>query len=313
MSRITYPLRFTERTNLFKQLKAKHDADAATSVLIPFVTAESIDLIADDKATDFAIVAHNLSKQAEKDAEKFSSERDRMFEPVFDDHKRCVQFLKKLFTSNVHRLGDWGVTVNNESRIEYPSDFQQRTLAIKLFINMHNTFAPGTSPLQPFLDENVIDLVANQTASNNALTAHADYMSRAAISEQQREERDTLFDPVMEHVRQCGAYLMHLFDTKPHKLGDWGFIIDNSPQATRIAKGEINPGQTKVLRNVAVESILANIGAVNLKIYKGIAPIGTPVILDPNQNFTVVRNYGTMTLVNESTTETGQYQGEFNP
>jgi hypothetical protein len=115
----------------------------------------------------------------------------------------------------------------------------------------------------------------------------------------------------MEHVHSIGGFLVQLYDTNPHKAGDWGFEIDDSPREEVIRKGTINPGQMKVIRNLAVGSIMTNKGTVSLKIHKGETAGSTPVTLDPNQKFVIARGFGMMTMQNESPDMEGTYEAEF--
>ena len=105
---------------------------------------------------------------------------------------------------------------------------------------------------------------------------------------------------------------MGLFSETPHKAGQWGFIIDDSPQADKIRVGEINPGATKTIRNLVVGKILKNIGPAPFNLYSGDQAIGTAHVLNPGASFTVVRGFGIMTVINTSDSSKAVYEGEFN-
>src|SRR5439155_2564381 len=97
MSHLNYSSEFSGTTKLFKLLKAKHDADFAGpgSVLTAFLAQQGIDLGADDTDVDAAITADGKFSAKEKEAEKLREVRDRLFNPVFDQYRGMVQFLKK--------------------------------------------------------------------------------------------------------------------------------------------------------------------------------------------------------------------------
>ena len=58
MARVVLPINFDEQTKLFNQIKAKHDADGAGSVLNMLLIEQNIDLTADDAARAAAVDAN---------------------------------------------------------------------------------------------------------------------------------------------------------------------------------------------------------------------------------------------------------------
>ena len=126
MARINFPNEFAAVVKLFGKVKSKDDADAASSVIKPYMTEQGIDLAADETAMTAAVAANDAFDEAAKDAEKLSEQRDNLFDVPWKDTEGCVQFLKKLFRNNVSKLGDWHITVDGRGRINYPSDFSAR-------------------------------------------------------------------------------------------------------------------------------------------------------------------------------------------
>jgi hypothetical protein len=311
MARIKFPTELIKQYQLFTKMKAKHDADALTSVLIPFLTEQGIDLTDDENDTNTAAQLHLRFTQHEKDAEEQTEKRNHLFDPVFKNHRDCVQFLKKLYRGNVQRLGEWWVTVDNNNRIAYPPDFLGRLLAVGKFLQKYATYAPSTSPLEVFLTENNIDLAANATAINSAQAANDSAIDHNAQKEQLREERDTLFDPVAVHLRGIGEFLVGLFEKNPHKAGQWGFEIDSSPQADKIRNFKLSAGEIKTVINVALNSEVINTSAVTLFIKPKNKPNATPVALEPNKHFKVIFGYGGMAVQNGSNNADGSFEATF--
>mgnify|MGYP001293248814 CR=1 FL=1 len=311
MARINFPKRFAEKTSLQVKVKAKHDADALTSVLIPYIAEQGIDMTVDATATTNAVTANTNFQAAEKLSEELSQKRDNLFDKVFSDHEGEVQFLKKLFRNNVSKLGEWGVTVDNRGRIHYPPDFVGRAAAVQTFITKHNSFPVGTSPLKPYLDENGISLVTNKTNTTTASTAHNDFLTQDALKEQYVEQRDTLFAPVEAHIRGIGQFLIGLFHNAPKKAGQWGFVVDDSPQADKVRDGIVKFSSTKTLQQLAIGKDIINTGSIPLKLFKGKTAAGAPIVMNPGDKFTIVRGYGTSTLKDESATQDGTYEATF--
>ena len=312
MARINFPNEFAAVVKLFGKVKSKDDADAASSVIKPYVTEQGIDLAADETALTAAVAANDAFDAAAKDAEKLSEQRDNLFDVPWKDTEGCVQFLKKLFRNNVSKLGDWHITVDGRGRINYPSDFSARARLVLAFISKHSSYTPPTSPLQPYLDENDIDIARHKLDVEAAQVAHDDFVAADELKEMKREERDTTLAPLTTHVRGIGQFLVGLYDKNPKKAGAWDFEVDDSPQANKVRDGQVNPGATKTLINLVVGKVFRNIGSVPMNIYRGGSAEGTPVVLNAGASFTVVRGYGKMTIINPSDTTKAVYEGEFN-
>jgi hypothetical protein len=222
-----------------------------------------------------------------------------------------VQFLKKLYRNSVATLGAWGVTVDADDRVVYPTDFVGRQAVVIAFIAKHNSFVPGTSPLQPYLDENAIPLATEKTAAIEALTAHNDFLAQDNIREEKHMERDVTISPVATHLRGEGQFLVQLFHNIPKKANEWGFEIDDSPQGDVVREGIVPAAQSKVLRNLDVGKQFRNIGPTVLNIYPGDSQIGTATVVQAGGTFNVVRGFGVMTVLNPDNVHDGAYQAQF--
>jgi len=312
MARIRFPGTFAGIVKLFTDADAKHTAQPAPKTLQPYLDEQGIVMATDAAAvTDAAAASIDFGK-AEKKAEELSEKRDNLFTPVFRDHEGCVQFLKKLFRGNPQKLGDWGVTVDVRGRVVYPPDFAGRQAAVLVFIAKHNSFAPPTSPLQPYLEENIISLVTNKTDADNALIAHNDFLAQDALRELKRELRDITIAPIEAHLRGEGQYLVGLFANTPKKAGEWGFEVDDSPQADRTRDGVVNFASSKTLQQLALGSVLTVTGPVPMNLFSGKAIKGVPVVMNPGDKFIIVRGFGTSTLQNEDPAKDSSYEATFN-
>ncbi|MBK5286277.1 MAG: hypothetical protein JJE25_12830 [Bacteroidia bacterium] len=300
MARINFPGTFAGVVKLFGDIKKKHDADGASSVLILFLEEQAIDMDVDAQAVTDASEAHNDFEKHEKNMEELSEKRDNLFDEPFDDHRGCVQFLKKLFLKNNRKLGDWGVTVDGRGRVVYAKDFSGKAAEVLALIAKHDSFAPGSSPLQPFLNENDIDLAANETDVENAQTAHDDFVKAEKAKEQFRETRDLLIGPIGQHERGMGQFLIGLFPKAPKKAGQWGFVVDDSPRAKKKRIVLLQPGEIKTLYHAVMGSNLTLKKGTRASIYPGKAVNGTPVTINEGETFIIRRKFGTFTIKNES-------------
>jgi hypothetical protein len=312
MSRIKFPNIFAGIVKLFRDAKTKHDAQAAPKTLTPFLDEEAIVLADDLTAVDDAVTANSAFDVAGKEAEKQTRTRDNLFDPVWNEHEGCVQALKKLYRSNPQKLGDWGVAVDGGGRISYPADFVGRQGRVAAFIAKHESFPVGTSPLEPYLVENEIDLAANKTKNVDALTAHNAMITQDNIRETKRLERDTLMVPIEKHLRGMGQFLVRHFANNPKKASDWGFEVDDSPQDDKVRDGVVKFSSAKTLQQLALGEEIINTGSIPLKLYRGKEATGVPIVMNPGAKFTVVRGYGTSTLKNEDVSQDGSYEATFN-
>jgi len=314
MARILFPSRFADQVALVKKIRSKHVADGASSILTALFTENEIDINADSAAVTAADASHTFFSKHGKDAEKLFKERDRLFTPIFKEHRRMVQFLKGFYAKNIGKLGDWGVTVNGK-KIVYPTDVLGKIVAVIAFIDKHQSYATG-SPLEGFLADDLnadIDMAANETNSALAKTNHDNATQLNLDKETRRAERDALMvTPVADYII-TGNFLMNHYSTNPNKAGDWGFTVDTSPQGSKVRNGFINIGSDKVLRKLAVGGLLINNSEFNIEIFKGTSPAGTPVTLAPGKPFLIITGFGTLTIRNPDDEKKAFYQGVFLP
>ena len=311
MARINYPETFLRLIKLFFNIKARHDAQGADSPLIPFLAKQEIDIEADQTATNSAKTKDKLFDEKEREAEKLTMQRDKLFKPIFGWMKKELQFLKKFYVGNLKELGDWGVTVDDE-RIVYPPEFEELSQLFKDIKTMHESFAPvNTSPLQPFLLKYEIDLNAQLLKVSNAETSNNLRNQAQRDAEDLREDRDNFFNPVMEHMRLIGQYLKGLNIENPKELGDWGYEVDDSPRDPKYREATIAPGTTKVIRAIKLNSQVENTGTTDLMLHQGAVTVIRAAAtethnLPPEMRFTIKRGWGTISVENQNPTKEGK-------
>lgn len=304
MARIKYPKDFVRRADLFKDIKKKHDTDGGSSVLIPFLTQNSIDLATDNTNTDKAIEQDNLFGKADREGEEYTQARNNLFNPVMKNVKDELQFLKKLYVGNPKELGHWGATVDEE-RIVYPKHFLQRTQLLKDIKKRHDTLG-ATSPLNPFLVQNDIDMAADLADTIEAEKKHDKKEQAKRDAEMYSEKRDNLFDPVMENMRGIGQYLKGFFVNNPKELGHWGYTVDDSPRKPKQRTATIQANDQRTIKAIKLGSRVENTGEVELKLHKGKKSGIGAMDLPPQSSYEIVRGWGTITVVNTSPSKAGK-------
>jgi len=307
MSRIIYPEDFVEQTKLQADIRAKHNNDGAGSPLTTFLTAQNIDLEADFTTGQNALAQNTESKTKYRESEKLNESRDLKFKPVMRHLRGSIQFLKAYYGPNISTLGDWGVTVDNDDRIVYPSDFPSRYLLFKDFKAKHDSFAPGESPLDLYLTQQEIDLNVLDTAADEADTDHDDFITNSNDAEEATAQRNVLWEPVWEHVHQIGNFLKALFSANAKKLGQWGFRIDHSPRKPRLRKSTVLPQQQRKVTGLVIGRKLRNTGPVPIDVYNGKVIAGIPLIVQPNEEIAMLKGYSRIIVDNTSATETATF------
>lgn len=109
MSKIVIPEEFLKREKLFKDIKAKHAADGASSPLIQFDVAGISTKVTDARSY------HDQGEELSKKAEDFYEKRDIEMKFVMDELRRWAQFLKQIYRSNPRELGNWGYVVDDST------------------------------------------------------------------------------------------------------------------------------------------------------------------------------------------------------
>jgi len=224
MAQIKYPVEFIKRTDLFYSIDKKNTKDGDKSVLIPFLTEKEIDMAADKTTTDKAVAQHKEFEKLSKQSEDYTQLRKNTFTPVFNNLNKEVQYLKSLYRGNPKELGNWGITIDGTGTVVYPPSFEDKYDVFILFYQKHKEMG-DKSPLIPFLNENNINIDKDKTKADKADELNNQKIVAELSSKEASNERDILFEPIMEHIRGIGQFLKRLFPTNPRKIGDWGFNV----------------------------------------------------------------------------------------
>ncbi len=306
MGRIIYPDNFLLSRDLFVKVKAKDTLDGAASVIRPFMTEEAIVLATDNTAGTNADAEELLRNTKNKTAEIEREHRDHLWDPIDKRWQGEIQFLKKLFKSNPNKLGDWTIPLA-ANKINLPKEFINRTTIYTTFVAKHNTYAAGTSPLEPYLTENAINLTTDLANTSLAKVAHGNFIAAAMDAEQATAQRDVLWNPVRNHLIGIGAFLMGLFSTNQKKCGSWGYEVDDSKRKPITRTTKLIPGQKKTVGGIQLGSSVKNLGTCAIHIYQGTNTAGIPIIIAPNNEFGVMKGYSKITVMNPDALKTAVF------
>ena len=302
MARLIIPEDFSSQRKLLEAIFAQHSQQADDSELTAYLVQNNIDLAA-HRTTAVTAQTHDDSRLVlSKTSTNYTQLRNLLFDPAISNLKSEVQFLKSLNKTNPKQLGEWGITVVGDSKISYPSNFDDLATVAKLFFDKHLSFADNTSPLFAFVTKNNINVASDKQAIENAISHHNSATQAAKDSENATEQRNLLWLPIMDDMRGIGNYLMKLYPDNPRALGAWGFTIDESGTKPKQVVTKILLSDKTTLKGVVIGGTLNNIGTVDVHIYKGSTTSGNPIIIHAGESYGIAKGFSTITVSNPSNT-----------
>ncbi|SFQ43491.1 hypothetical protein [Parafilimonas terrae] len=301
MARLTIPEDFNSQVTLLNNIIAQNTALGTSSPLTAFLVQQNI-VLTNDEAAATAAQTHDAARALlKKQSENYRQLRDNYFTAPWAHLTGSVQFLKTFYKGNTKELGNWGITITDSGKVNYPAAFTQRSAVFITFTAKHNSYPDNSSPLQPFLTLQNINLDADSALVEQATTNNTSFTATAQQSENETELRNQIWMPVLTHIKTIGNYLMKLFSNNQKALGNWGFVVDENTQKARLRTSKLKPGETSVYAGLIVGGSITNIGTVDIHLYKGETTTGTPSIIHVGEQFGLVKGYSTVTVVNPST------------
>lgn len=308
MARIIFRTDIPGIEELETSIITKHTADGGASPLTTLLAEQSINLPTDAATITAAKNAAAKAALERRQSENYFEKRALYFEPVFGRLRSGAQFLKSLKKGKVHELGDWGLDINGpKNRIDYPIIFEYRRDQVVKFYQKHLSYAPGTSPLQPFLDDNNINPVDELAATQEADTSNTMAQDAARSAETQQKDSDSRAAAVLQNQRTIGQYLIKLKTKNPKSVGDWGFTVDDSPRPPREVKSTVKPADKKIIEGIVIGSTFTNTGQTALHLYRGKTTTGTPIIVEVSGKIGMIKGFSSITVINPSTLVTGKF------
>lgn len=307
MARLNIPEDFNSQVILLNNIIAQNTSLGADSPLTAFLIQQNI-VPDNDAATGTAAQSHNSSRSLlKKQSENHRQLRNNYFTTPWAHLTGSVQFLKTFYRGNTKELGNWGITITDSGRVNYPAAFIQRRAVFIAFVAKHKSYAAGSSPLQPYLTQQNINLDADSVLVEQATTANTNSIAAAQQSENETELRNQLWLPVLAHIKTIGSFLMKLYINNQKALGNWGFIVDENTQKPRVRTTKLKLGEQITTNAVLIGSSFNNTGSGDLYLYKGKTTTGIPNIIQPGQQFGIVKGFSVITVVNPSTVREGRF------
>ena len=301
MARLTIPEDFTSQVTLLNNIIAQNTALGAASPLTAFLAQQNI-VLTNDEAAATAAQTHDASRALlKKQSENYRQLRNNYFTAPWAHLTGSVQFLKTFYKGNTKELGNWGITITDSGKVNYPAAFAQRRAVFIAFAAKHNSYPDGDSPLQPFLTQHSINLDADSAVVEQATTNNTSFTATAQQSENETELRNQVWLPVLAHIKTIGNFLMKLYSNNQKALGNWGFVVDENTHKARLRTSKLKPGETAVFNGLTIGGTLTNVGGNDIHLYRVKTTLGTPVIIHTGEQFGIIKGYSIVTITNPST------------
>jgi len=303
MSHNKYPNTFKGQQDLQIAINKKHLYDAEKSVLLGYLIIKKI-VLADDIANGVLAEEHEVNRLLYSgQSEQATADRNVVFAPIWIRVRLWIQFLKVNLGGNVKLLTDWGIQIDTNGKLTYPTDFASRAIITNKIIAKHNSYAEGKSPLLPFITSNDDDIVAIGTTTATAIASNASSSALSIKSGIETAARTKIWATPKKNIRLIGDFLMKLFATDVSVVGQWGFNIVALVTIAKTRKSVVMPTLTRTISGIVLGTKLTNTGTQDLVYYKGKKAIGTPTTVKGGGEAGLNKGCSSITVGNLSTTE----------
>ena len=301
MARLIIPDDFISQLTLLGNIINQNNLLGANSPLTAFLTQQNI-ILNDDAAAGSNAETHETSRALlSKQSENYRQLRDNYFKKPWSHLTGSAQLLKQFYKGNIKELGNWGFTITESGKINYPPAFIGRIVVFGNFLQKQNSYPAGASPLQPYFTQQNIDITADAGFAEQAVENNTAFTTSAQQSENETALRNQLWQPVLAHIKTIGGFLMKLYSNNPKALGNWGFLVDESTQKPRLRTSKIKPGDTAAFNGLIIGGTLTNTGPGEIHLYRGKTTTGTPAVIHAGEQFGITKGYSIITVVNPST------------
>ena len=132
--------------------------------------------------------------------------------------------------------------------------------------------------------------------------------SYKTISEDAHELLRTDWTTPLAHIKLIVAFLMKLYKGNTKKLGYYGIVAVASARVVKTRNLSLSITQSKLGKQAKIGSVLVNLGAGSLNVYKGKTLTGTPIALAAGGKLLIVKGMSKFSVENPSAVIKGKLQ-----
>ena len=123
MARLIIPDDFTSQLALLTNIVTKNTALGAASPLTAFLAQQNI-VLANDVTAGASAQIHETNRALQsKQSENYCQLRNNSFKTAWQHITGSAQYLKQFNKGNTKELGNWGFTITDGGKINYPPAF----------------------------------------------------------------------------------------------------------------------------------------------------------------------------------------------
>ena len=301
MSHNKFPITFKDQQVLQIAINKKHLTDADKSVLLAYMQTKGI-VWSTDLADGIEAAGHEKNRLLFKgQSEQSTNIRNTTFKPVWMRTLLWIQFLKINLGGNVKLLTDWGITIDVNGNITFPTDFPSKAIISEKIITKHKAYAAGLSPLLPFITINGDDMVALGTATTSAIASNASSVSLSIQSGIETAARNRIWATPKKNIRLIGDFLMKLFTTDTSVVAEWGFNIVSLASLAKLRTVKIKPTLKRTISSIYLGSKLTSTCTKDFSYYQGKKILGTPIVVKAGEEVGLNKGCSSITVVNPYT------------
>jgi len=300
MSHNKFPSTFKGQQDLQIAINKKNISDADKSVINAYMLTKGIVL-----ATDIANGILAAGRETNRilfvgQSEQATITRNTTFKPVWSRTLLWIQFLKINLGGNVKLLTDWGVTIDVNGSVTFPTDFPSRAIISGKIIAKHTAYTAGTSPLLPFITANGDDLVILGTANTAAIASNDLSVQMGIKSSIETAARKKLWATSKKNIRLIGDFLMKLFATDTSVVAEWGFNIVSLASIAKLRTVKIKPTLSRTISSIYLGSKLTSTCKNDFVYYQGKKISGAAITVKAGEEVGLNKGCSSITVVNPS-------------
>ena len=311
MAAINWDSNFNQQQKYLAQIINRDTSKGKDSPIRPYLAQHKI-VLADLNTSATQALKYEAERiDLEGKAKQGHEKRDLVFDPIWDNTRKMYQSLKKFYDKNeVAFVQDWGVEITVDGKLLYPQDFLGKTLVVQRLLTKHASYTDPDkpSPLTTFIAANDIDVKTMATDIDIAKKADVDASNFDDQAMSRTEQRNKLWDPVFDKIKDIGQYLNTLYPKDGREVGLWGIPVVLNPTPKGSTETNVPPGGTINKKDARIGYFFKNIGKTDLDIQSGGKKKSAVQTVKPDEEIVLGKGFSNIIVSNINPLEKGRFR-----